>query len=266
MSPPAVRPWQRVIGIVGGLGPHAHLQLEREILRAVDWAERDQDYPQWILACLPQTPDRTAAIRAGGDSPVPHLARALAALSDRADFAVIACVTAHAFLPELRPRIALPVLDIVEEAIRAGRAAGHRRLGLLATSGTLESGVFQRAARAAAPGVTLLSPLDMPAGAELQRDLVMRPIYGDPSGGAQPSLKAGGGEDPALRARLAAPLRQAVRRLAGEGAEAIVLGCTEIPLALGHEPVDGVPLIDPLRAAARAAVEIALGHRDLPPR
>ncbi len=261
----ASRPWRRVIGIVGGLGPHAHLELEREILRAVDGAARDQDYPEWILASLPQTPDRTEAILHGGESPVPWLARAIGLVAARADFAVIACVTAHAFLAELRPQIALPVLDIVEESMRSARDRGARKIGVLATSGTLASEVFDRAAERIDSRLELISLLDLPDGASLQRRLVMGPIY-DPDGEYGASLKTGGAEDPALREILATPLREAVGELAARGAQAVVMGCTEIPLALGHEPVDGVPLVDPMRTAARAAVEIARGRRELPPR
>ena len=262
MRAPA-RPWKRVIGIVGGLGPHAHVELEREILRAVDWAQADQDYPEWALASVPRTPDRTAALLDGGDSPVPLLARAVGDLAGRADFAVIACVTAHAFLPELRRRVTLPVLDIVAEAIASAHRPGRRRIGILATDGTLDSGIFEHAAARAAPGAEVVTLRDLaPDGARLQRRLVMRPVYRGVDGGA--SLKAGGGEDASQRERLAAPLRQAARRLIAAGAEAIVLGCTELPLALGHEPIDDVPLIDPIREAARAAVAIAGGERDLP--
>jgi aspartate racemase len=260
----ASRTWRRVIGIVGGLGPHAHLELEREILRAVDWAEQDQDYPEWVLASVPRTPDRTDAILHGGDSPVPWLARAIDQVSIRADFAIIACVTAHAFLAELRQQIALPVLDIVEEAIRSAHERGCRKIGVLATSGTLDSEVFDRAAARIDPPVEVISLLDLPEGESSQRRLVMGPVY-DPDDEYGASLKTGGAEDPALRETLAKPLREAVGELAAWGAEAVVMGCTEIPLALGHEPIDGVPLVDPMRTAARAAVEIARGRRDLPP-
>ena len=69
----------------------------------------------------------------------------------------------------------------------------------------------------------------------------------------------------AARRRLAGPLGEAAGRLAKLGAQAIILACTEIPLALGREPIGGVQIIDPIRVAARAAVAIARGDRELPP-
>jgi len=250
---------------VGGLGPHAHLTLEREILRAVHWARRDQDYPPWVLVSRPQTPDRTAALLGSGSSPGPFLVAALRALAEQADFAVLACITAHAFLQEIRSQVAIPILDVPEEAIASIAHLGHRRAGVLATTGTLRAGIFSRASQRVAPQLELVSLLDLPRGETLQRKLVMDPIYGgsetEPTAA---SLKAGSGVDARRREALVKPLRDAAMHLVQEGADVILLGCTEIPLALGHEPVAGVPLLDPLRAAAEAAVTIARGGRDLP--
>lgn len=256
----ARRSWKHVIGIVGGLGPHAHLQLEREILQAVV-AETDQDYPEWVLTSMPQTPDRTEAWLHEGASPVPCLQEALERLAARADFAVIACVTAHAFLPELRPP--LPILDIVDETIRAAVASGCSKVGLLATDGTLESGVFQRAAARIAPSMKVLTPLDLGSeGRRLQEECVIAPIYRGIEGAR--SIKGGGAEDREERRRLAGALGRAARLLIREEAQAIILGCTELPLVLGHEPMDEVPMLDPLRAAAEAVVLIARGEREIP--
>ena len=276
----ARRHWPRVIGIVGGLGPHAHIQLERAILDAVE-AERDQDYPDWVLASLPWTPDRTDAIEGRAESPVPYLVAALERLrgagsrplggepetidelSRGADFAVIACVTAHHFLPQVRSRTDLPILDIVEESVRVAHGPGRARIGILATTGTLETRVFERAAEHVAPGLELISPLDLDPPGGLQEELVMGPVYRGIEGGR--SIKAGGAADPDGREALAGALGKAAGLLIDRGAEAIILGCTEIPLVLDGEAIGRVALIDPLRQAARAAVEIASGRRDLPP-
>lgn len=72
----AARIWQRVIGIVGGLGPHAHIEFERRLLAAITQPSSDQDYPEWVVSSIPQTPDRTAALLEGGPSPVSCLVRA----------------------------------------------------------------------------------------------------------------------------------------------------------------------------------------------
>jgi aspartate/glutamate racemase len=94
----------------------------------------------------------------------------------------------------------------------------------------------------------------------------MRPIYGPlREGRRQPGgIKCGGDRDPETGAFHRDVLEDAVRRLAGAGAVCVVTGCTEIPLALGRDPVDGTPLLDPLDLAARAAVRIARGELPLP--
>jgi aspartate racemase len=277
MSPASPAPegpnWKRVIGIMGGLGPHAHLELERLILAATEAMlgrpARDQDYPPWILSSFPATPDRTLALLAGGPSPLPALVESARRLSGEcgADFAVIPCNTAHAFLDDLRQRVSLPILDMVletvEEALRKVGPSG--RIGILATTGTVESGLYSKRVRQM--GGRPITPLDLENGGEIQEKLVMEPIYGP----LQDDRRAGGGiksglfHDPEERERLARPLRRAAKLLADSGANLVLTACTEIPLAIGREKAEDVPLLDPMEVAARAAVEIAIGKRDLPP-
>lgn len=97
---------ERLIGIVGGLGPFAHIDFERKLLAAASTligARRDQDFPQWVLSSIPQTPDRTEAYFGEAEDPTPVLLRSLERLRRAgADFAVVACNTAHLFLERLR--------------------------------------------------------------------------------------------------------------------------------------------------------------------
>ena len=276
MSPASPTPekpdWKRVIGIMGGLGPHAHLELERLILaateRMIGRPARDQDYPPWILSSVPATPDRTLALLSGGPSPLPALVESARRLSGKcgADFAVIPCNTAHAFLDELRQRVSLPILDMVDETVvEALRRVGPSgRIGILATTGTVESGLYSKRVRQM--GGRPITPLDLKDGGRLQEKLVMEPIYGP----LQDNKRAGGGiksglfQDPVQRERLARPLRQAAKLLADAGAKVVLTACTEIPLAIGREKADDVPLLDPMDVVARASVEIAGGKRDLP--
>jgi aspartate racemase len=264
--------WKHVIGIVGGLGPHAHVELETLLLSATESAlgrpARDQDYPPWVLSSIPATPDRTRALLEGTESPVDALVRSAERL-EGADFAVIPCNTAHAFLDEVRPRVSIPFLDMIqvtaERAVeRVGPTGG---IGILAASGTLRCGVYTTRIRAVAPEARILTPFDLEDGEALQERLVMVPIYGPPAAGG---LRAGGGiksgsfRDPKKKEALAEPMREAARRLAAAGAEIVLTACTEIPLVLGRDRVGEVPLLDPMAVAAEAAIEIALGKRPLP--
>jgi aspartate racemase len=261
-------PWQRVIGIVGGLGPHAHIELERRLLAAVAEPSGDQSYPEWVVSSIPQTPDRTAALLAGGPSPVPAIVRSLERLAACADFAVMACMTAHAFLDEARAQVRLPVLDLIDVTWRAAaeRLPGDGCVGILATTGALRSGIYERGRQRAAPHLTLVSLLDLPQGESLQEELFTRPIYGPLRDGRRlpHGIKSGVDRDPETGAFHRETLTAAARRLAAAGAGCIVAGCTEVPIALGRDPIDGLPLLDPLDLAAHAAVRIARGELPLP--
>ena len=252
----------RIIGIVGGLGPHAHVEFERLLLsEAAALRGRplgDQDYPAWVLSSIPQTPDRTAALLDGGASPVPALLTSLARLA-RADaaFAAIPCNTAHAYLAELRARASIPILDMIDLTLETVRSAAPARVGLLATTGTLRARVYHDRAQA---GLPIVSLLDLEDGARLQEELVMAAIYGPVvDGRRQGGIKAGI-VDGAPRTRL----EEAVTRLVDAGASRVILGCTELPLCLGRAEVCGATLADPLQALVRASVAIARGDAPLP--
>lgn len=246
----AARP--RLLGIVGGLGPHAHVEFERRLLAAAEPVRSEQDYPPWLLASLPATPDRTACLVAGGPSPVPHLRESLRLLDGRADFAVIACVTAHAFLGEVRPESPLPILDLVEATLCevVARWSESAHVGVLATTGTLHSRLFPDAAARLAPGLRVTSLRDLPDGERLQEEWVMPAIY---------DLKAGADREAAARR-----LRRAAGRLAEAGADVVLTACTEIGMTLGSGPAEGTELLDPLDVGARAALAVSRGERPLP--
>lgn len=265
---------RRIIGIVGGLGPHAHIELERRLLAAVPDASGDQAYPEWVVSSMPQTPDRTVALVEGGPSPVPAMVRSLERLAACTDFAMIACVTAHAYLDEMRTQVSLPILSLIEVTLREaarlhglpGRPETAGRIGILATTGALRSGIYARDRDRVAPHLELLSLLDLPEGEDLQEELLMRPIYGPRRDGRRlpGGVKAGGDRDVETGVSHQATLVAAVRRLAAAGASCIVTGCTEVPIALGRDSIDGIPLLDPLDLAARTAVRIARGELPLP--
>lgn len=260
--------WQRVIGILGGLGPYAHMEFERRLLAAVESPASDQEYPEWIVASISHTPDRTAALLGQGPSPLPSLLRGLDQLAAGADFAVITCLTAHAFLDEIRACARLPVLDMIALTLAeaAQRFGGGARIGVLATVGALASGIYDQVRRRVAPQLELLSPLDLPNGERVQEELVMRPIYGPLREGRRlpGGIKSGGERDPETGVAHRDALTTAVRRLSAAGASCVITGCTEIPLVLGRERSEGTLLLDPLDLAARVAVQIARGELPLP--
>jgi aspartate racemase len=242
-----------ILGIVGGLGPFSHVEFEGRLLRAArerGGVRTEQDFPEWILSSVPQTPDRTAALAGAAADPLPWLLRSLHRLTD-ADFAVIVCNTAHFVLPRLREVSPLPLMELVDETV-AFLARHHpgAAVGLLATSGTLASGLYHQPL--AERGLHPVSVLDAADGETLQRRLVMEPVYGGPS---LEGIKLGGPLAEA-RPRLEEAARVLVESL---GAEVLLLGCTEISMALRSPQLLGRPVVDPLDVVARAAIDRIYG-------
>lgn len=243
---------------MGGLGPHAHIAFESQLLAACE-AAVDQDYPPWILSSLPATPDRTAAILEGAESPLPQLVASLKNLEGRADFALTVCNTAHAFLEEAAAQVRLPVLHLIRETVMAldrqlPAEETAPTIGLLATTGTLRLGIYPETAAIDAPRLAWRSPLDLVDGDPVQSQLVMEPIYG---------VKAGGKAN-SDGVTYADQLASAAQRLFDSGCDAVVLGCTEISVALGARTQDDQRLVDPLQIAAQRCLQIAAGDAPLP--
>jgi len=233
---------ERTIGILGGMGPEATSDLFLRIIRATP-AKRDQDHYRTIIYSDPKIPDRTAAILGGGPDPVPEMLMAARVLEGAgADFIIIPCNTAHHFIEELRRGLGVPVLNMIE--LTAERIArdhpGVRRAGLLASTGTVKSGTYERAF--GEKGIGVLAP---PEGLQ---ERVMEAIYDQ--------IKAGDlGEGERI-------LHDAGRRLEGMGADAVICGCTEVSLVLKEGDLD-VPVVDPMQVLAEAAVEAASGKTQI---
>ncbi len=233
---------KKTIGILGGMGPEATAYFFSLIIKDTA-AARDQDHIPVIIYNLPQVPERTAALLGKGPSPVPLLRKGIRRLGHAgADFIVIPCITAHAFLPEIKTVGRVPILSLLDEARRFARKSipGLRRVGLVASTGTLRSGLFHKAFATA--GVEIISPTDK------EQAKIMEAVFGGRG------IKAG-----FTKGRPRQIILDAARQLIRRGAQAIIAGCTEIPLVLRDEDIP-VPLIEPMRIAARAAI-VKAGHK-----
>jgi len=228
----------RIIGVLGGMGPAATADFYQKIIRATP-AKGDQDHLKVLIYSNPQIPDRTAAIQGEGPDPLPALvASAEVLVKAGASFLVIPCITAHHFYDRLQRALPVPILHIIGEtsaAITAERP-GVRLLGLLATSGTVKSHLFESYLEPR--GLTVLSP-----DPEVQSGLVMQAIY---------AVK--GGDTSEAPRRL---IREAAEHLILRGAEVVCAGCTEVPLILQDGDLS-VPIVDPTLVLAQAAVRLAL--------
>ena len=200
----------------------------------------DQGHPRVLIDSNTNISDRTAAILNGGADPLPEMVRA-ALLLERggADVLIMGCNTAHYFYPEICRFVHLPFLNMLEETAKAALDKGFKSVGLLATDGTIRSGVYAREFEH--HGIELLTP-----GPEGQKAL-MEMIYS--------GVKAGKTTWPTEA------VAQGLSDLAGRGARAAVLGCTELPLAFENYRIESpLPLLDPTAILAKSAL-MAVGSK-----
>lgn len=243
-----------LVGVLGGVGPLATVLFMDSVVRLTE-AARDQDHVDMVVLQHASVPDRTAFVLGrSADDPGPVLAddaRRLARAG--AGLLVLPCNTAQAFAGPVTAATAVPLLTAVDATVSAAcdaqapRPGGPpRAVGLLATEGTIASGVYAEAF--GARGVQTLVPDSAGQAA------VTALIYD--------GVKAGRGGDLTALAGTIAGLRS-------RGADAIVLGCTELSVAAQATPADhlpGVPLVDSLDALARATVLRAGGRLRTPDR
>ncbi|MFQ5819264.1 MAG: aspartate/glutamate racemase family protein [Candidatus Heimdallarchaeota archaeon] len=227
---------KRVIGILGGMGPEATVDLFKKIIKATP-AEKDQEHLRIIIVNDPQVPERTDAILHKGASPIPKLKEDLRILKQAgADFAVIPCNTVHYFITDLRAAKILPVVDMIDETINfiKEKYPSVQRMGLVATDGTIQSQIYHR--RAESKGIEVITPRTA------DQNIVMSAILD--------YIKKGKLE-PARSLLL-----KIASTLAEMGAELVIAGCTEIPLVLFEGDLE-LPLVDPTWVLALKAVEVA---------
>jgi aspartate racemase len=211
-------------------------------------ARSDQEHIKLVVEQNPQIPDRTAHLVGDGADPTIALYATCKKLeAAEADLIAIPCNTAHAFVERIQPYLSIPVVNMLHETVRAlrERHPEAERIGLLATSGTLASGVYHEALQAAG-----LHPI-APDAANQQR--VMDAIYGEH--GVKAGFTEGACRD---------ELMQALAHLVELGAQAVILGCTELPLLLAPSPaltIAGrtIALLDPTEILARRCVALAQG-------
>ena len=233
---------EKVIGILGGMGPEATLDCFGKIIKNTP-AKNDQEHLRVVIDSNPKVPDRTAAIIGEGESPAGIMVQGCRILEKAgADFVIIPCVSAHFFLKEVQSQINLPILSIFD-AVAETIAEYHpnlKKVGLMATSGTVSGGLFQK--RLADSGIETVIPDDK------AQSRVMAAIYDIKNAQATRS-----------RADITADLISVAQNLITYGphkAQGIIAGCTEIPLALSREHLLA-PYFDSLLLLARAAIRRA---------
>lgn len=226
---------EKVIGIIGGMGPEATADLYLKIIHNTP-AAIDQQHMHVLIDGNTKIPDRTIAIMQGGEDPAPYIAAAGRNLFRAgADYLAISCNTAHYYYDAVQAAVPIPVLHMPKICLEyiQEKYPNVTCCGLLATSATIQTGLYQNLAEKA--GLEMLHSVP-----EIQANQVMEGIRNVKAG-----RKEEGGE----------LLKAAANALIERGAEVIIAGCTEIPLVLQNGSIS-VPVVDPTLIMALKIIEL----------
>ncbi len=222
-----------MLGILGGMGPLATVDFMQKMI-ALSQAATDQDHIPMLVHNVPQIPDRSACILQGGEDPFPTLLQGLKRLENAgAQCVVIPCNTAHYWFEALKEQASVPMISIVDVVCNELARRGILNAGLMATNATVAAEIYKN--RIHAMGGQCLVPDD------LGQQQVMTAIY---------DIKAGRLEQGAQG------MEMLFDALISEGAEAVILGCTEIPIGLASVARQKPELcVDATELLARACVD-----------
>lgn len=197
-----------ILGVLGGMGPQATNTFYQRIIDRTQ-AETDQEHLRVLIWSDAKIPDRTAGILGTPDQAEAVYAALLAGakLLERAGCTVLAipCNTSHYFVDRLQAQLRIPIIHMIRETVAAIQAMGKKTVGILATDGTVQTGIYQKELTAAG-----LTPVTLP---ERLQKTVMSIIYDEIKKGETGSREKFGEVD--------AWLRQA-------GCDCAILGCTEL--------------------------------------
>lgn len=211
------------LGVLGGMGPAASAEFITR-LTARTPARRDQDHIPTILWSDCTTPDRSTSVRRGDDAPLAHLQAGVQGLINcGCDYVVIPCNTAHFWFHELIKQ-GVHITHIVDSVADQLRELGvvNTTIGVMGTQGTIELGLYQYRLNKLGWNCVCPTPEEMSTKVQPAIDLI----------------KAGHTDQAYLL------LIDVVDRLVNSGVSAVVLGCTEIPLAVREERWKSIPLVN----------------------
>lgn len=224
------------VGVLGGMGPLAGATFMSR-LTLLTPAGIDQEHIPAILWSDPRVPGRPAAYLHQGEDPLPWMLNGIRHLEAAgAKMIAIPCNTAHLWFDQMQKQTALPMLHIVQAAVDGLREAGiyDGCIGVMATSVTLKFELYQSQLRAQGYDCITLEPAEVAAYCTTPIDLIKR----NQLDRAEQAIASG------------------VSALSTKGARAVILGCTELPLALAHAKRSqwDIPVVDSIDALAMATI------------
>lgn len=240
--------------IVGGLGPASQIPFLEYLLKYNSKAASDQDHIGYMLIHATSLPDRTTALKqrqSGDGSLYREIERAILTFAIHAHkqgFSSISfiCNTIHAWRDELQPKMPIPWVSLIDATVQTIQEEHPqaKRVGILETDGTLITGLYTRTIRQ-----NNLDPINLKLNSS-QQNAVMDAIYNKQYG-----IKATG---VVVSQNAVKILQSAADYFVQQGAEVIIAGCTEIPLALNEQTYNEVPIIDPVACLAKTLLKLAM--------
>ncbi len=221
----------KVIGVLGGMGPQATVDFYRRLISLAQKefdARNGKDFP-FILIFNISPPD---IISGKNRRILPFLEEGVKRLEEgEADFIVIPCNTVHVFINELKKTVTIPILSLIEETIRSVRNKGLKRVGILGTKTTIKEEIYQEKLE------KFKIKSIVPGKADLRQlvEIISRVIAGERKEEDKDFILA------------------LINKMVNQGAQGIILGCTEIPLIIKQEDVN-VPIFDTLEILAKVCL------------
>lgn len=224
---------KKTVGIIGGMGPAATAMLFQKLIDYTD-AGNDAEHMHIVIDNNPGIPDRTTAILKGDDTPLSYIVESGKKLeSCGAELLLIPCNTSHYFYDRIQEQLGATVVNMIAQTAGICVEKGWKKVGVLATTGTCSTRTYDRELKKL--GIEAVYP------DEKGQKKVMEIIYDQ--------VKAGKKIDAAI-------IDQTLKEMASEGAEAFILGCTELPFAIKNGDF-GYHFLDSLDILAKCAVELS---------
>jgi aspartate racemase len=226
------------IGLIGGIGPESTLDYYRRIIRAFQ-ERKSADYPEIVIYSANLTEILKLMEGKHWDALTEWLLHRIEALRKAgAQFAAIGSNSPHVVFDAVKPRSSLPLVSIVEATCNKAQELGVKRLGLMGTAFTMQADFFQNPFSMNGMSVVVPEPED--------QNLIHRRLFTE--------IELGIIKD-STRDELLAVAKRMIDR---HGIEALILGCTELPLILTQDEF-GIPFLNTTAIHAEAMVLYSLG-------
>lgn len=219
------------LGVIGGLGPMATAYFMQLVIEMTD-AKTDQEHIPMMIYNCPQIPDRTSFfLGKSKENPVTKIIEC-GRLLEQVGMELLAmpCITAHILFDEIQKEVSIPMIHIVKETAEYLKKEGVCSVGLEATDGTIWTGIFQKELEKQGMKVVLPS--------KEKQEMVMHLIYNNVKAGRRIDMER---------------FEQIEQELHEQGAEVIILGCTELSMISRDEKI-GHGYLDAMEVLAKTAV------------